>query len=248
MPRFQLPFPWVKGEGDQLDSQAVQGNFEAVRNGLDLALASGGLASGGHGTIVLRETFDTSPLGNYTADLGTSLSGLGITSGELVSSDANDHSCHHNTVTVSEGKVLMQWAPNTGTQTVNCMVKYIDDNNFLMMQADNHYGPSSFQFYQRVGGAYSSLASHAPASLNANQSYFMVTRLGTWHASVEWWSVDPRLGGSPEFNQLVFLPAGLDGSVSGSVGFRLWAHGGGGVTRIQELTVATTSGVDLALF
>lgn len=195
----------------------------------ELHVATKGYVDGntgvGGGTVLLHEDFSSNPLADYTADQGTTLTGLSVTGGSLTTAvDENvDHSAHHNTVEFTDGKAMMKLTFGDGDWLAYLMLKYLDDNNFLMMQFDTN-DTEGVSVYQRVAGSYTALNNPEinPAVLSSGEPLWMVARMTGAVLVTEVWNTDPRLGGTPYFKSMTTeIDVALATGISGAVGFRL---------------------------
>lgn len=182
----------------------------------------------------------TEDLSDFVADQGTSKAGLVIAGGFLTTSDANDHSVHQIGPGFAEGKVMVGFerigAVNQGV--VYAMLKYVDDNNFLMVQFD--FGASNALLYQRIAGAYTSVGGTLTVgTLAVGDIAFVVGRISGNTATHEVWvNRDPRNGPSGQTSGYTsfsastgYLLAGtpktvLGRAVVGKQGLRLGNTGG----------------------
>jgi len=176
------------------------------------------------------DDFSASRLGSYTADQATSLSGLVVSGGRLTSTDTHDHSWHHSTVSVIDAKHIVKVVPGTTTAyVVYLLMKYIDDNNFLMFEVLN--GSTSASLYQCVAGAYTSLATpNSPLAANGDPAWFVCRQSGNG-VRTEIWTTNPLLGGVPYSAASITMSGtaktALGAGVAGKPGLRLAGYAGG---------------------
>ncbi len=203
---------------------------------------TGGAVSGN--VITLNDLFVTDSLTSYVADQGTSKTGLVVTGGFLTTTDTLDHSIHTATAALSQGKVLLSFdrVSASGTIVIYVMLKYVDDNNFLMMQFDTS-DANGVIAYQRVAGTYTSFGNIvlAPSQVAVGDRIWMVGRLRPANRlRFEVWTSDPRVdeGGPIAAINSVLTGAAITAlgtAVSGKVGLRL-INSVVGNAKIKELS------------
>lgn len=202
------------------------------------------------------KSFATLPT-DITADQSTSLTGLAVSGGLLTKTDANDHSFHLTSQTVTDYKAMVKVVPGalTGTTGANRIIylcgKYIDDSNFLMFQ--DGAGSGSINLFQFVAGSGTNLGSVSSPGVGTNaKPYWLVLRQSGNVVRAEVYTSDPRLfpanlaTGVTSVTLSGTAITALGAGVAGKPGLR---HGGGSTDwALDDWVVVEPSGVSICEF
>lgn len=180
---------------------------------------------------LLDEPFNTD-LAAYTADFGTSKTGLVVSGGQLSSSDSNDHSMHAAFNVPDVCKMMVKASGISGSNhTVALWVKNVDDNNIILAQ----FLGGAFNLYKRVAGSYVVLSTFSHST--AISVWWLVVRLSGNTIVSEMWSSDPLIQGTKPALTATAVLTGADATalgagVNGKPGLRLTGNGGAGATPV----------------
>ena len=248
------PLPTITPRHSGSNSYAIKGAYE-LKMDINLAtwviFAAAGATgpAGSGGTPLINHLFATDPLSSYVADQATSLAGLVVTGEYLTSTDIADHSAHHTTAALGDGKAILCLERSTVSGVTNSYVyllsKYVNDSNFVMMQ----FSPgdtNGVQCYLLVAGTYVNLGNLGFPSENLplGEKLWMVIRHSENRVRFEVWQNDPRNGGVPYNSLNHALVAGAQANTfgkgkTGKPGFRL-SNAYVGAFKIKELTAVST--------
>jgi len=183
---------------------------------------------------VLDDPFTVNSLANYVADQGTSMTGLSVSGGVLVVSDANDHTFHHVSLTATDSKQIVKVNPDTNA-LVAIVVKFVDNNNWIAFQ--HIHANSTFVIVRMVGGTL--VNSLAIPSVPIG-TFWMKAQMTGNIVAMSTFAVDPMIGGAEPFSIASFTLTGsevtaLGAAVSGAPGLRLAGY------NLSALVTTTTT-------
>lgn len=169
--------------------------------------------------VVIAEHFTTNKLAEFTFDQGTKEEGMVVEGGVLKFTDANDHSFHVG-FKVSDSFHTMEVTRKGERPTAYLMIKWIDENNFLMLQMDE----GSLNLYNRRGGEYHLLLGGA-AEFTAETPEWLWLRITGNTIKFGLSTVDPHIEAPKGIEHEVILSGEAAASVgegkAGEIGLRL---------------------------
>lgn len=173
-------------------------------------------------TSVLHETFDASPLANYSpvGSGGSTETGITFSGGKLSApSDSVEHWLKHDTVEFQNGKITLEFTSGD-SYLVALMVKYLSDAENLIFQFNDLdqirvVETRDSGFYYPVTFGFS--VSNIPAGQRCWLVFFM---MDNWFEA-QFWSVNPAFGGEPQDTRQGTVDSRFGAGVEAPVGFRL---------------------------
>lgn len=142
-----------------------------------------------------REDFATD-LSAYTVDAG---SGLTVAGGQLVPSSTSEKRITRTGLLTYNPRGVVHFNPGgtVGTWNVSLILKRLDADDLLFVRGDSSDGKLSVR--KMVAGTPSSIADDSSTlpALTANTDYWLRGWIDGNTATVEFWTTDPALGGTP---------------------------------------------------
>ncbi len=193
-------------------------------------------------SYLIEELFASNKLSEYTFDQGTHEAGMTVEGGYLQYTDENDHSFHIPALKGTDNFHSVKVLRGSGTYTpiVYLMLKWIDEENFLMLQVGGGY-----ILYARVAGTYNVCGSSTQELTEGTPEWLWANVVGN---KIEFGlsNTDPKRElpktGVHEATLAGSLATALGSGVEGSIGLRLTSYYAGfhaNKTKLTEWVVGT---------